>query len=113
KDQKQRGSAVVYDDCGAAENRFEQLADMDVALAPGTGLQTVFQVAVAVEDLKWRERRAAQVGMKHDAGGVDDMPVGRLRPSGKGVFHGSLDWVRQDFAGLDGRSRGLDSATCF
>ena len=46
----------------------------DIALAALAGREIVFEIAVAGADCDGPERGAAQVGVQHDSGRIDDAP---------------------------------------
>ena len=105
------GSGIVVDGDGRrAEQVFEQRRGVGVALAAASGAEIVFQVAVAGEQSVLAERGAAEVGVEHDAGGVDDAAQRRLFPILEGFGYGSGDIGRGGFAGEDVCPCGFDGA---
>ena len=59
---------------------FEQAINVDVALAPFSGIDIELQIAVAggsfadVLERGFTQRRASEIGMQNDTGGIDDRP---------------------------------------
>ena len=99
KNEKHGGGAVVDDDGGfGAGQPLRELRGVDVALAARAGFEIVFKIGVlrggAAEffDDGFGERRAAKIGVKDDAGGVDD----RLKRSGEDLLDGVGDLVLRE-----------------
>src|SRR5262249_43413487 len=67
------------------EEAFEQRPGMDVALTSLAGSQVILQVRVARDEILRPERRASEVGVEDDSGGVDDWPQRWLRQLGEAV----------------------------
>ncbi len=57
---------------GAPSSRSSSAGDVDVALAAASGGEVVLEVGVSRHNGKRAQRRASQIGVQHDAGGVDD-----------------------------------------
>ena len=66
------GGVVVDGDGGGAQEFFEQAGDVGVALAALAGGEVVFEIGVARQDGAGSERGATEIGVEHDAGGIDD-----------------------------------------
>ena len=77
REQQRRGVVVDGDACLRAGDAPQQPAEVRVARPAFAALQVEFQVGVAAPglrhrlDRRLRERGAAEVGVDHDAGGVD------------------------------------------
>lgn len=99
------GGAIVDDDGGfRAGEAFDEAREMNVAFATSAGGEIVFEIGIshggALEfgDNGGGEGGAAEIGMKDDAGGVDDRAEGR----GEFVFDGRKDALFDGFGGNGG-----------
>ena len=63
---------------------------MHVALAAAAGGEIVFQVGVARGKSGGRQRRASEIGVQDDAGGIDDAAEGRPFERREGGFDAVL-----------------------
>ena len=102
--QKDGRGIVIHDDTAGAEQPFEQRRRVDIPLAAAALGEVVLEVAVAGRNGGGPERRASEVGMEHDAGGIDDAPQGgpadlRQRRADAGFDRGRLRAFAQLAAG--------------
>ena len=98
EDEQHGGGAVIDDDNGfGAREALEESRGVDVALSACAGFEVVFEIGIlrrgAAEffDGGFGERSAAEIGVKDDAGGVDD----GLERLGEDLLHGVGDFVLQ------------------
>ncbi len=80
ENQEQRGRAVVHYSCRPPEDRFQQIRHMHIALPALACGEVVLKIGVAVNGREISQRRASQIGVQYDAGGIDYMPVRRRQP---------------------------------
>ena len=115
QDQHGRGGVVVDDDRGlGAGDRGEQRLGVHRARAARARREVVFEIGVAARDRgdaldrRVRQRRAAEVGVNHDAGGVDDRPQRSARLDRQRAARRALrsrpPRLRDVFAGRDPRA---------
>ena len=116
EDEKDGGGVVVDDDGGfGADEIGEEAGGVDIALSALAGGDVVFEIGVArggrsecIGDCG-PERRAAEIGVKDDARGVDDGREGRGEAGGD--FSGDARFERReirgcgDGTGASGRTR--------
>ena len=112
QNQKERRGAVVDRDGGLAENGFEQRPDMHIALAAAAGREIVFEIAVAGDGLEWRQRRASEVGVENDAGGIDRRAAGTGAAMAASAVStvASIDRLGDVAAFQDFRARAIEGA---
>ena len=115
--EKDGGGVVVDGDRRGAEEPFEQAGEVHVAFAAAAGGEIVFQVGVARGERGGAERRASQVGVQDDAGGVDDAAQRGLFERGEGGldagFEGPRDGgaPRRISARAESRARRISATT--
>ncbi len=72
--EEDRCRIVIDYDAGSAEQSFEQLSRVNIAISALAGGNIIFQIGISGDCRLCLERRSSKIGVQHDTGRVNHIP---------------------------------------